>query len=231
MALMAPRDRNILTKTQQETLEALRRWIEQKGQSPTLAELAGVLGIKLATVADRIRGLQKKGFVTRNSRKWRGLEITGESSLQFGSRLVNIPLVASVGADNMDIFAEQEFGQFLQVQEKLLGGHRDIFAVLVRGNSMKDAGIFDGDYILAESADFTNVASGEKVIAILGDMIVLKRIEKGNGSVILYPENNSGLYKPIVIADDREDFKVIGRLIDVLRFSDPEDYRFVPETY
>lgn len=224
---MPRKDRNILTKVQQVTLEALRKYIAENKQSPTLAELAVLLKIKLPTVSDRVRALVKKGFVIKTQHKWRNLEINERKPFS-GGRVVQIPLVASVGADNMTVFAQHEFGQFLNVDQSLLKGHRDVFSVRAIGNSMRDADIFDGDYVLAEYASFAEVKSGDLVIAILGEMAAVKRIQLGATSIVLHPENKSGKYHPHIITGDRDDFKIMGRVIDVLRFSEPDDIEIVP---
>lgn len=216
---MAPRDRKILTTTQTETLEVLRRYISLHHQSPTLQELAEILGVKLPTVVDRIRALLKKGYVTRGVQGWRNLQIVTRSN---ENRLVAVPLAVSVGADNMSVFAEYEFGQYMQVQEQLLDGHREVFAVRVLGDSMRDAGIANGSFVLAETAELSQVRNGEMVIAIVGDMIVLKRITRTGNMILLEPQNDSGEYSPIVITGDRDDFKVIGRYIDVIPASEPD---------
>ncbi len=217
---MPRKDKNILTKVQRVTLDALRHYIAEHKRSPTLAELAVLLKVKLPTVSDRIRALQKKGFVRKTPHAWRNLEVIDSKSL---GRTVHVPLIASVGADNMTVFAQHEFEQFLRVDEKLLNGHRDVFSVRAIGNSMRDADIFDGDYVLAEHASLEDVHTGDKVIAILGEMAVVKRIQIGKGSVVLHPENTSGRYHPHVITGDRDDFRVVGRVIDVLHFSESSD--------
>jgi repressor LexA len=217
---MGPRDRKILTQTQTDTLEALSRYISIHHQSPTLEELAQILKIKLPTAVDRIRGLIKKGYVVRSSRRWRNLIIAGARSAE---RMINVPLAFSVGADNMSVFAERDFGQYMQVQESLLDCHRNVFAVRVIGESMHDAGISDGSFVLAEDAQLSEVSNGQKVIAIIGDNIVLKRITKTSDAIILEPQNASGNYSPIVITEGRDDFRVIGRFIDVIPMKEPEE--------
>jgi repressor LexA len=224
---MPRKDSNVLTKTQKETLDAIQRYISSHGESPTLSELAEILGKELPTIADRVRGLRKKGFITKEPHKWRNLKIVDRHPIGSES-MVQIPMVASVGADNMAVFAQHEFDQFLQVQQKLLNGHHDVFAVRATGNSMRDADIFDGDYVIAEEASLDEVRSGDKVVAVVDDMAVVKRIEKSPRAIVLHPENKSGKYHPIIISGDSENFKVVGRVIDVLHFSEPEDIEFIP---
>lgn len=210
----------MLTKIQQETIDAISQYTRHRGQSPTLEELAGTLGVHVTSIADRIRALVKKGVVTREPHKRRSLRIVDRATSHV-RRLVPVPMIASVGADNLNVFAEQQFHQFLRVEEGLLRGHHDVFAVQVKGNSMRDANIHDGDYVIAEEASLEEVKNGEKVIAVDGDMVVLKTIKKGADSIMLCPENKS--YQPILISGDREDFRIIGRFIDVIRFSLPNE--------
>lgn len=207
----------ILTRVQQETLDAIQRHISRTGKSPTLKELSITLGKTVASIADRIRALKRKGFIISAPHRWRNIELREHVSL-LDTRLVEIPLFGSVGADNLSVIANYEFNQFLRIERSLLKGHRDVFSVRVQGNSMRDAGIFSGDYVLAEEATLGDVRDGETVVAISGDMVVLKRIRKNRDVVILEPVNASPEYKSIVIKKGAEDFRVIGRFIDVIQF-------------
>ncbi len=219
---MPRKDKKVLTKPQQQTMDALSRYFLLNRQSPTVAELSGILRLKSQSVIDRLTALEKKGFIRRIPQKWRNIEIV-DRNVFLGSKIVQVPVTSSVGADNLSVFARQEFDQFLHITEGLLKGYRDVFAVRSIGNSMIDAGILNGDYVLAEEATLESVSSGEKVIVVVGDMAAVKRLEKGENFFVLHSENKSGQYNSIVIPAEREDFKVVGRVVNVLHFSEPDD--------
>jgi repressor LexA len=227
---MSFRDRNILTQTQKETLDAIKRYIAVAGKSPTLEELAEKLGVKLPTVADRVRVLLRKGYLYRSGREWRNLRVN-DHAFSEESRMVSVPLTFSVGADNMAVFAEYEFGQFMQIPKRMLDGRRNVFSVRVVGSSMRDAGIPDGSFVLAEESDLSEAKTGDLVIAILGEMIVLKRFVRASTGIILEPQNTDARYQPIFVQPNDDSFKIIGKYIDVIRVEreDDEEWEIVPE--
>ena len=212
--------KTVLTKIQSETLGAIKGYIDKNGFSPTLKEIADDLGVNMRAVIDRIEGLRKKGVIRKVPHKKRNLEIIDNYPL---NGLIQVPLVGSVGADNMAIIAEQEFERFLQVEEKVTKGHKDVFAVKVEGNSMRDANIENGSFVIAEPIDNPEAHDGDLVIAIIEDKAVVKRLRINRNTLALMPENKSGLYDPIIIGGDRNDYKIVGRVIDTLSFSDEED--------
>lgn len=225
---MPKKDRNILTKSQIDTLGAIKRHISQYGVSPTTKEIANELLIHMQTVVDRIEALRKKGFIRKLPHKWRNIEVVEHSVSQDG-RMIQVPVVASVGADNMAVFASQNFEKFLQVEDKVLRGHRDVFAVRALGNSMRDAGIPDGGYVFAEYVEQTDIRSGNLVVAVVEDKAVVKRIRFTENTMILMPENNSEKYEPIVIQNGREDFRIVGRVINkIIPIDGQEDVEVVP---
>lgn len=217
---MQHKDTKKLTKIQLETLEALKAYILQYNKAPTLGELAERLGFKsVQTAADRLTGLQRKGLIRRSPHGRRGIEILERSSFDGSSRMVSIPLVAFVGADQATVFAQQEYDQFLRVEERLLDGHRDIVAMRVRGSSMREAGIFDGDYIFVEPGEGAPYKNGEFVVAIVEEQTVVKEFYTNGRVIELRPRSKDPRYEPIIISSGREDFKIIGRVINVLHFS------------
>ena len=109
------------------------------------------------------------------------------------------------------------------MRKKIVEESGDIVAVRAVGESMVDAGIRDGDYILVQFTD--RVQNGDKVAAIVGDMVTVKRYEKKNGVVILYPESKDPKYKPIVL---HEDFKVAGKVLCVIPAPERELTEVVP---
>lgn len=225
---MPKKDNKILTKSQFETLEVIKRLIDQNGVSPTYNEIANKLVIHIQTVVDRVEALRRKGFIRKVPHKKRNIEVVDHSASP-NSKIIQVPVVASVGADNLSIFARQEFEKFLQVEDKVLKGHRDVFAVRAIGNSMKDAGIPDGGYVFAEPAEQVEIKNGDLVTAVVEDKTVVKRVSFTTSGVILSPENHSEKYEPLMISNDKEDFKIVGRVIDkLIPINEPQDIEIIP---
>lgn len=212
----------LLTQKQQETLDFVKSYINKHKKSPTLEEMSSAFGVSVSAIADRLGALKKKGFLMKSPHGWRNLDLMRLEQSPM-DRIVNIPVVASVGADNLSVFAEENITRYLHIQESLLKGHRDVFGLFVRGNSMRDAGIRNGDYILVEDLEHSEIHDGDRIVATIGDMITLKKIQRTNNKIVLHPENSSGEYSPIVIEEGREDFQILGRFIDVIPFAEPDE--------
>ncbi|OGC82794.1 repressor LexA [Candidatus Adlerbacteria bacterium RIFCSPHIGHO2_02_FULL_52_17] len=210
-----------LTYKQKRVLENIRLYIGAKGQPPTLEELRKNLGLKSTrTVVQYLESLEQKGYLVRRRNAWRNIELR---NVDGGWGTVSVPVVANVGCDDLSLFAEQQYDEFLEVDKKIVEESGDIVAVRAVGESMVDAGIRDGDYILVQFTD--RVQNGDKVAAIVGDMVTVKRYEKKNGVVILYPESKDPKYKPIVL---HEDFKVAGKVLCVIPAPERELTEVVP---
>ena len=203
---------NTLTSKQKRVLENISLYIQAKGEPPTLEELRKNLGFKsLRTVVQYLDILERKGYMVRRKYARRNIELRPIDAEGRTETLVPIPVVANVGCDDLSIFAQEQYDEFLQVDKKIVEENGEIVAVRAVGDSMLDAGINSGDYILVQFTD--NVKSGDRVAAIVGDMVTVKRLERRDGVTILYPENKDPKYKPIVL---REDFKIAGRVLCVI---------------
>ncbi len=201
-----------LTSKQKRVLENISLYIQAKGEPPTLEELRKNLGFKsLRTVTQYIEARERKGYMVRRKYARRNIELRPIDALGRTETLVSVPVVANVGCDDLSTFAQEQYDEFLQVDKKIVEQNGDIVAVRAVGDSMLDAGINSGDYILVQFTD--NVKSGDRVAAIVGDMVTVKRLERRDGVTILYPENKDPKYKPIVL---REDFKIAGRVLCVI---------------
>ena len=218
---------SILTGKQKRVLENISLYIQAKGEPPTLEELRKNLGFKsLRTVVQYLDILERKGFVVRRKYARRNIELRPIDAFGRSETLVSVPVVANVGCDDLSTFAAEQYDEFLQVDKKIVEENGDIVAVRAVGDSMLDAGINSGDYILVQFTD--NVKSGDRVAAIVGDMVTVKRLERRDGVTILYPENKDPKYKPIVL---REDFKIAGRVLCVIpaAVADNQDILPIPD--
>jgi repressor LexA len=153
------------------------------------------------------------GYILRRKNSKRNIEI--RDAHDMSSTTVSIPVIANVGCDDLSLFAQEERDEFLEVDKSIAddprGGDSGIVAVRAVGDSMQDAGINPGDYVLIRFTD--EAQNGDRVAAIVGDMVTVKRYERKNGVTILYPESKNPKYKPIVL---REDFKIAGKVLCVI---------------
>ena len=202
-----------LTGKQKRVLDNIQLYINAKGEPPTLDELRQNLGFKsLRTVVQYIETLERKGYVVRRRYSHRNIELRAVDAEGRSAMLVSVPVVANVGCDDLSAFAQEQSDEFLQVDKQIVDEvHGEIVAVRAVGDSMADAGVKSGDYILVQFTD--KVKSGDRVAAIIGDMVTVKRLERRNGVTILYPESKDPKYKPIVL---RDNFKIAGRVLCII---------------
>jgi repressor LexA len=213
--------KNLLTYKQQRVLDVIREHLSKWQEPPTLEQLRAKLGFaSLRTVTQYLDILERKGYIVRRKNTWRNIELRNADG---GWGTVSIPVVANVGCDDLSVFAQE-------VDKQIVDDAGEIVAVRAVGDSMLDAGINSGDYILVQ---FTNdVKSGDRVAAIVGDMVTVKRLEKKDGMLILYPENKDPKYKPIILKDN---FKITGKVLCVIPANTYDPLEIVPlgegETY
>lgn len=199
----------LLTFKQQRILDALKVHLARWGEPPTLEQLRSTLGFQsLRTVTQYLDILERKGYLVRKRGVSRNIELRNADGA-WGT--VSIPVIASVGCDDLSVFAQEEREEFLQVDKKIVEESGEIVAVRAVGDSMVDAGIHNGDYILVQFTD--HAENGDRVAAIVGDMVTVKRYEKKDGVVVLWPESKDPKYKPIIL---HEDFKIAGKVLCVI---------------
>ena len=197
-----------LTRRQKEILDFVGRHLERKGYAPTIEEIGEHFGLtSLATVHKHLTNLQDKGFIKRAANRSRALELVPSG---MAVRAVELPLLGRVAAGSpIEAISSSET---VFVPEDMVG-RRDTYVLQVKGESMIDEQIRDGDYVIVE--DRTSVRDGEMVIALVGgDSVTLKKLyREGEGRVRLQPANRR--MKPIFV--DQDDLRVQGVVIGVLR--------------
>ncbi|HVZ75765.1 MAG TPA: transcriptional repressor LexA [Candidatus Paceibacterota bacterium] len=206
-----------LTIKQQRVLDTLEAYMLKHREPPTIDELRKLLKVSsLRTVTQYLEALEEKGYIVRRKHARRNIELRGADADGMPTQeTVSVPVVANVGCDDLSLFAQEEQDEFLEVDKALAesprGDEGSIVAVRAVGDSMEDAGIHPGDYVLIR---FTSEAQdGDRVAAIVGDMVTVKRYERREGVTVLYPESKNPKYKPIVL---REDFKIAGKVLCVI---------------
>ena len=197
-----------LTRRQKEILDYLARHIERKGYAPTIDEIAQHFGLSsLATVHKHLTNLQDKGLLKREWNRSRALELV---PTQVRVQAVELPLLGRVAAGTPIEAIESK--ETIFVPEDMVG-RRETYVLQVKGDSMIDEQIRDGDYVIVENRK--TARDGEMVIALLGgENATLKKLyREGGGKVRLQPAN--ARMKPIFV--DQDDLTVQGVVIGVLR--------------
>jgi repressor LexA len=196
-----------LTKRQREILDYLQDFIQQHGYAPSLEEIGRRFGLSsLATVHKHLTNLQEKGFIKRAWNRSRSVEMIPTNS---GGRSVDLPLLGYVAAGApIEAVATNET---IAVPEEMVG-RRDTYVLRVRGNSMIDEQICDGDFVIIE--DRKTAQNGETVVALLsGSDVTLKKLYRENGRVRLQPANPT--MQPIFVEADQ--VQVQGVVVGVMR--------------
>jgi repressor LexA len=197
-----------LTRRQKEILDFLDRHISRKGYAPTIEEIGEQFGLSsLATVHKHLTNLQKKGLVKRDWNRSRGLELV---PTQVAVKAVELPLLGRVAAGSpIEAITASET---IFVPEDMVG-RRDTYVLQVKGDSMIDEQIRDGDFVIVENR--RTARDGEMVIALLdGENATLKKLyREGGGKVRLQPAN--ARLKPLLVDQDR--LRIQGVVIGVLR--------------
>lgn len=202
-----------MTQAQAETLSYLKSYIRKHRKAPTMVEMRKEFNLSsLRSVTQRIEGLERKGFIRRDRFQHRSIQILEGANSPIPAGMVQIPVIASAGCDAVDVYAQDEFGEYILVDKNLVSSHKTIAAIKAVGDSMQDSGIRNGDYVIVEVTE--HVQNGDRVVAVLGNMAVIKQYEKTDGVVFLQPRNDTGVYHTIVIKE--EDTKIFGKVLSVI---------------
>ena len=198
-----------LTAKQQEILEYIKSEILRIGYPPAVREICEAVNLKsTSSVHSHLETLEKNGYIRRDPTKPRAIEIIDDTFNLTRREMVNVPIVGQVAAGE-PILAEQNITNYFPIPIEFMPNN-ETFLLTVKGESMINAGILDGDMVLVES---TSVASnGEMVVALVDDSATVKRFYKENGHIRLQPEND--FMDPIIV----KDVSIIGKVIGVFRF-------------
>jgi repressor LexA len=206
---------SLLTKRQQEIWEFLVRYVDSHGYPPTVREIGEQVGLASpSTVHAHLANLERAGLIKRDPTKPRALELTGRTAREpeAVSSIHQLPLVGQIAAGG-PLLAEQNIDAYMSVPEPLSKGG-DEFLLRVRGDSMQDAGILEGDFVVVRRQQ--DARDGDIVVALVGDdesadEATVKRFFREKGRVRLQPENDA--YEPIYAAH----VDVLGKVVGVFR--------------
>lgn len=204
-----------LTARQQEIFDFIQKYVEINGYPPTYREIGTKFEIASTNGVKRhLDALVKKGFMTMESNQGRTLSLveTDLENKQGNLNSFEIPIVGRVAA-GYPILAEENIEGTLAIDASLISSKANCFGLKVRGDSMINAGIFEGDLVIVDQGH--NVKKGDIVVALLHDEATLKRYDRKDDKIFLVPENQN--YSPIEVSN-KEDFSIVGKIIGVFRF-------------
>jgi len=193
-----------LTDRQREIYEFIREKIESRGFGPTVREIGEAFDIQSPNgVMCHLKALVTKGFITRLEGRARAIQLVDHRSPGTG-----LPLLGVVAAGS----PTQAVAQEDRLEFKDLFGHPENYALQVRGQSMIENHIDDGDYVIIRKQEIAE--NGERVVAMVDDEVTLKRFYREKNRIRLEPAN--GTMEPILL-DSREDVRILGVLVGVMR--------------
>jgi repressor LexA len=202
-------DRDAMTDRQREILDFISRSIGKRGYPPTLREIGSHFGIKSTNgVNDHLRALEKKGYLHREDLKSRALR-----PIVSTGQTVEVPILGRVAA-GQPLLATRNYEDTVKVDRFFIGQNREVFALRVKGESMIEDGIFDGDYVFVRKQLQAN--AGETVVVMIGDEATVKRYYPEGDTIRFQPANAQ--MEPILVR--KRDFKsvnILGLVIGVYR--------------
>jgi repressor LexA len=209
-------ERDLLTDRQREILDFITRSITASGYPPTLREIGTHFGIRSTNgVNDHLRALEKKGYLQREDLKSRALRpVTALGKpREAASEVVDVPLLGRVAA-GVPLLAVENVNETVRVDRFFIGQTREVFALRVKGDSMIEDGIFDGDYIFVRKQLQAN--KGETVVAMIEGEATVKRYYP-EGDVIRFQPANAAMQPIFVRKRDFKSVNLLGVVIGVYR--------------
>lgn len=198
-----------LTKRQQEIFDFIKRYSDLNGYPPTVRDIGKAVGLaSSSTVHAHLANLEKLGVVRRDPTKPRALELLDRAAAGVrGFVRPGLPLVGLVAA-GQPILAEENIEEYVATPEAA-GGDNGEFLLRVRGDSMKNAGILDGDLVVVKPQE--TATDGEIVVALVGEEATVKRFYQESDHIRLQPENEA--VEPIRVREVR----IVGRVVGLMR--------------
>jgi len=197
-----------ISKRQQQILNFINSFLSKKGYPPSVREIGKAIGLSSSsTVHSHLSTLEKKGFLRRDQAKPRALEVLGAKPAEQLANVTSLPLVGRIAA-GAPILAEENIDSYMPLPSEFIRGNEN-FILTVKGSSMIEAGIFDGDYIVVRKQPSAN--NGNIVVALLEDEATVKTFYREDGHIRLQPENSS--MEPIIVSN----VVILGIVVAVLR--------------
>ena len=203
-----------LTERQQAIYDFIAETIRSRGAPPTIREIMQVFDINSTNgVRTTLAALEKKGHIRRHARLSRGIELVDYVEPEtLSADMREVPLIGRVAA-GAPILATQNIESTLNIDKSLVPASGLIFALRVHGESMRNAGILDGDVVLARQQE--NAERGDIVVALIGEEATVKRYAPDSDGIRLLPENDA--FKPIIVSPETDDFSIAGKVVGLMR--------------
>jgi repressor LexA len=197
-----------ITAKQQEILEYIKSTILVKGYPPAVREICEAVHLKsTSSVHSHLESLEKNGYIRRDPTKPRAIEILDDNFGIARRDMVQVPIIGTVAA-GQPILAQENIEDYFPVPAGILP-NAETFMLRVKGESMIDAGIFDGDQVIVEQTPVAH--NGDIVVALIEDSATVKRFFKENGHYRLQPENTT--MEPIIVSE----VQILGKVIGLFR--------------
>lgn len=194
-----------LTEREQQILNCIKSMVNKKGYPPSVREIGQAVGLNsTATVHSYLKRLECKGRLRRDPEKPRAIEILGTPK---NPDLTIVPVLGQIAAGTPILAVENQEGTIILPAEMI--GHGDFFALKVRGGSMIEAGILDGDLVIVRRQPAAE--NGDIVAVLLEDEATVKRFYKENSCIRLQPENKA--MKPILV----KEANILGKVVSLIR--------------
>lgn len=198
-----------ISKKQLEILEYIKSQILERGFPPAVREICEAVNLKsTSSVHSHLETLEKNGYIRRDPTKPRAIEILDDSFNLTRREMVNVPIVGQVAAGE-PILAQENIENYFPIPTEFMPNNQT-FLLKVKGESMINAGILDGDMVLVEQA--STASNGDMVVALIEDGATVKTFYKEEGIFRLQPENDS--MEPIIVTE----VSILGKVIGVFRF-------------
>ncbi len=198
-----------ITDKQREILEYIKQEILNKGYPPTVREMCDAVHLKsTSSIHSHLESLEKNGYIRRDPSKPRTIEIVDDNFNLTRREVVNVPVVGSIAA-GQPLLAVQNIDNYFPIPSEYMP-NQDTFMLHVKGDSMVNVGIFDGDVILVKQQN--TARNGEIVAALVDDSATVKTFYKEADHIRLQPENDA--MEPIIVAD----CQILGVVFGVFRF-------------
>ena len=197
-----------ITKKQQEILDYIKEQIINRGFPPTVRDICAEVRLKsTSSVFSHLEALERNGYIRRDPAKPRAIEVVDDSFNLVRRELVNVPIVGTVTA-GQPILAVQNIDGYFPIPSEYMP-NAQTFMLKVKGDSMINKGIFNGDRILVEQS--STASNGDTVVALIEDSVTVKTFYKENGHFRLQPENDT--IDPIIV----ENLQILGKVIGLFR--------------
>ncbi len=198
-----------ISERQKEILEFMKSEILNKGYPPSVREICEAVNLKsTSSVFSHLERLEKNGYIRRDPTKPRAIEILDDNFNLTRREVVNVPLVGTVAAGT-PLLAVQNIDNYFPIPAEYMP-NQEAFMLKVKGESMIEAGILDGDIIMVERT--TDVRNGDMVVALVDDSATVKTFYKEDGHIRLQPENSN--MDPIIVPD----CEILGKVFGAFRF-------------